>query len=74
MVGRNADDCDEILEGLGDLLLQWDRREAKIEHTMVEANKVCPPQGLLPQTQNTRGRISNHTDRDTVLVADALPA
>mmetsp|Transcript_4698 Transcript_4698/g.11394 ORF Transcript_4698/g.11394 Transcript_4698/m.11394 type:complete len:359 (-) Transcript_4698:478-1554(-) len=29
-----------ILENLGELLAQWDKRDAKIEHTMIEANKA----------------------------------
>ena len=39
-MGRNADECDEVTEGLGELLGQWDRRENKIERTVTEANKA----------------------------------
>eukprot|EP00873_Tetraselmis_striata_P019472 jgi/Tetstr1/439736/TSEL_028155.t1 len=40
VAGRNADDVDEISEGLGKLLLEWDAREHKIEKTLTEANRA----------------------------------
>jgi chromosome segregation ATPase len=40
VAGRNADECDEVTEGLCELLAQWDRRENKIERTLSEANKA----------------------------------
>jgi ABC-type transporter Mla subunit MlaD len=40
VAGRNADDVDEISEGLAKLVVEWDAREHKIEKTLTEANRV----------------------------------
>eukprot|EP00193_Tetraselmis_chui_P010388 CAMPEP_0177770170 /NCGR_PEP_ID=MMETSP0491_2-20121128/10765_1 /TAXON_ID=63592 /ORGANISM="Tetraselmis chuii, Strain PLY429" /LENGTH=532 /DNA_ID=CAMNT_0019287333 /DNA_START=144 /DNA_END=1742 /DNA_ORIENTATION=+ len=40
VAGRNADDVDEISEGLAKLVVEWDAREHKIEKTLTEANRA----------------------------------